>query len=143
MNSINLTGRISCDLELKTTTSGKSVCSFSLAVKRPHVKNTTDFINCVSWNQSAEYLCKYGNKGDTVEVTGTLQSRNYEDKNGNKRTAFEVIVDSLSLVVWRSNQQTNISPTQEQNSNLGAFTSQLEASGIEFEEIVGNGDLPF
>ena len=57
MNSINLVGRLTADPELKTTQSGISVCTFSLAVNRPRVKDTTDFINCVAWRQSAEYLC--------------------------------------------------------------------------------------
>ena len=143
MNVCAFTGRLTADPELKNTNSGKSVCSFSLAVKRPHVKDMTDFLNFTVWNQSAEYLCKYGSKGDTVEVTGTLQSRNYEDKNGNKRTAFEVIVDSLSLIVWRSNQQATANPTQEQNAKLDALAANLQASGVEFEEIVGADDVPF
>ena len=143
MNTCAFTGRLTADPELKTTNNGKSVCSFSLAVKRPHVKDITDFLNFTVWNQSAEYLCKYGNKGDTVEVTGTLQSRNYEDKNGNKRTAFEVVVDSLSLIVWRSNQQATANPTQEQNAKLDALAANLEANGVEFEEIVGDDDVPF
>ena len=143
MNICSFTGRLTADPELKTTNNGKSVCSFSLAVKRPRVKDTTDFINFTVWNQSAEYLCKYGHKGETIEVTGTLQSRNYEDKNGNKRTAFEVIVDSLSLIVWRSNQQATNDSTQEQNAKLDQFTANLEANGVEFEEIVGSDDIPF
>lgn len=143
MNICAFTGRLTADPELKTTNTGKSVCSFSLAVKRPHVKDTTDFLNFTAWNQSAEYLCKYAHKGETVEVTGTLQSRNYEDKNGNKRTAFEVIVDSLSLVVWRSNQQSTSSTPAAGNNGIDVFASNLEASGVEFEEIVGADDLPF
>lgn len=143
MNVCAFTGRLTADPELKTTNSGKSVCSFSLAVKRPHVKDTTDFINFTVWNQSAEYLCKYGSKGDTVEVNGTLQSRNYEDKNGNKRTAFDVVVDSLSLILWRSNQQATTSPSSATNSGIDVFASKLEESGVEFEEIVGDDDIPF
>lgn len=143
MNTCAFTGRLTADPELKTTNNGKSVCSFSLAVKRPHFKDITDFLNFTVWNQYAEYLCKYGNKGDTVEVTGTLQSRNYEDKNGNKRTAFEVVVDSLSIIVWRSNQQATANTTQEQNAKLDALAANLEANGVEFEEIVGDDDVPF
>lgn len=97
MNSINLVGRLTADPELKTTNSGKSVCSFTLAVSRPRVKDTTDFINVVAWNQSAEYLANYGHKGSLVAVTGVLTSRKYDDKDGNHRTAFEVVCDSVSL----------------------------------------------
>ena len=143
MNSINITGRLCSQPELKKTSGGVSVCSFTLAVKKPHVKDETDFIDVVSWRQSAEYLCKYGNKGDMVEVSGTLQSRKWEDKNGNKRTSYEVVVDSLSLVLWRSNQQTTNSSTQDNNAAMDSFTNDLQAQGIAFEEIVTDGDLPF
>lgn len=141
MNTCAFVGRLTSDPELKTTQSGLSVCSFSIAVKRPHVKDTTDFINCVAWRQSAEYLCKYGSKGDMVAVSGTLQSRNYEDKNGNKRTAFDVVADSLSIISGHSNAQATSSPAQEPNEKLVAFTSQLKDQG--FEEIITDEDLPF
>ena len=143
MNICAFTGRLTADPELKTTNTGTSVCSFTLAVKKPHVKDATDFIDFVSWRQSAEYLCKYGHKGDVVEVFGTLQSRKWEDKNGNKRTSYEVVADTLSLILWRSNQQTTDSSTQDKNAKLDEFTSNLNAQDIEFEEIVADGDLPF
>ena len=112
MNSCNFTGRLTSDPELKTTSSGLSVCSFTLAVKRPHIKDTTDFINFVAWRQSAEYLSKYGHKGAMVEVSGTLTSRKFEDKSGNNRVAFEVVADALSLIESRySSEQTNVSNT--------------------------------
>ena len=141
MNTCAFVGRLTSNPELKTTTNGKSVSSFTLAVKRPRVADKTDFINCCAWNQSADYLCKYGSKGDLVEVSGTLQSRNYEDKNGNKRTAFDVVADSLSIVSGHSNTQAASSPAQEQNEKLVAFTSQLKDQG--FEEIITDEDLPF
>ena len=143
MNICAFTGRLTADPELKNTNTGTSVCSFTLAVKKPHVKDATDFIDFVSWRQSAEYLCKYGHKGDVVEVFGTLQSRKWEDKNGNKRTSYEVVVDSLSLILWRSNQQTTNSSTQDNNAAMDSFTNDLQAQGIAFEEIVTDGDLPF
>lgn len=142
MNSINITGRLCSQPELKTTNTGTSVCSFTLAVKKPHVKDGTDFIDFVSWRQSAEYLCKYGNKGDMVEVSGTLQSRKWTDKNGNNRTSYEVVVDSLSLILWRSNQQATDSSAQDKNAKLDSFTSDLQAQGIAFEEITDD-DCPF
>lgn len=143
MNIVGIVGRLCDTPELKNTSNGKSVCSFTVAVKRPRISDKTDFINCCSWNQSAEYLCKYGHKGDVVEVFGTLQSRKWEDKNGNKRTSYEVVVDSLSLVLWRSNQQTTNSSTQDNNAAMDSFTNDLQAQGIAFEEIVTDGDLPF
>ena len=97
MNVCAFVGRLTADVELKKTQNDKSVCSFTLAVKRPGVKDTTDFINFVAWNQSAEYLAKYGHKGSLVEASGKLTSRNYEDKNGSKRKAVEVVADEVSF----------------------------------------------
>ena len=137
MNSINLIGNICADTELKMTQTGKAVCTFRLAVKRPRTKDTTDFFNVVCWNSQAEFVSKYANKGTKIWVTGTLTSRNYEDKNGNKRTAFEIIVDSLGLLESQSNTQGGQSTFQTENSfqsgNLGDF------------EVVEDtdGDLPF
>ena len=142
MNICAFTGRITADPELKTTNGGVSVCSFTLAVKKPHVKDGADFIDFVSWRQSAEYLCKYGHKGDVVEVFGALQSRKWTDKNGNNRTSYEVVADSLSIIGGRSNQQASNSSAQGQNAALDAFTSDMRAQGIAFEEITDD-DCPF
>lgn len=111
MNSCNLVGRLTHDPELKATPNGVSVCSFSIAVNRPRVKDTTDFLNCVVWRQGAEYLAKFGHKGSLVAVSGTLTSRNFEDKNGNKRTTFEVIADNVSLCDSRQSGQASVSPS--------------------------------
>lgn len=137
MNSCNFVGRLTADVELKKTQNDKSVCSFTLAVKRPRVKDTTDFINFVAWNQSAEYLANYGRKGMLVEVSGTLTSRNYEDKNGNKRTAFEITVDSLGLPESHSNSQGGQVAYQTSNAPQSANTSDFEVYEDE------DGELPF
>lgn len=109
MNTINITGRLTADTELKTTQSGISFCLFTLAVKRPRTKDETDFLNCTAWRQSAEYLCKYGRKGNLVAVTGMLISRKWEDKDGNKRTSYEISVDNAELLSNRSeNQEGNL-----------------------------------
>lgn len=129
MNSINLIGNICNDLELKSTSNGKYVCSFSLAVKRPHVKDTTDFLNVVVWNQSAEYLSKYAHKGDRISVSGVLTSRNYEDKNGNKRTAFEVVSNDVSVLERKKSSDEKTVSDNLQNAN--------------FVEIDPEGELPF
>ena len=138
MNSINLLGRIAQDLELKKTQSDISVCTFTVAVDRPRVKDVTDFINCVAWRQSAEYLCKYGVKGTMVAISGTLQTRKYEDKNGNKRTAFEVVADSLKLILPPKNEFSNKQPTQTQKTS----TNENFGANMEFEEVTDE-ELPF
>ena len=125
MNNCNFTGRITADLELKTTQNGTSVCSFTLAVKRPRVKDTTDFINITAFKQTAEYISKYARKGTLIEVSGVLTSRKWEDKNGNKRTAYEVLVNEASIL----------------ESKKDKSSADIEAG--DFEEIGTEADLPF
>lgn len=128
MNSCNFTGRTTADLEIKTTLNGKSVTSFTLAVKRPRVKDVTDFINITAFGQTAEYLGKYARKGALIEVSGVLTSRKWEDKNGNKRTAFEVIADNASILESKKdNPSVDIEPED--------FT--------EIPANAGDDDLPF
>lgn len=97
MNKGQYTGRLTADPELKQTTNGVSVCSFTLAVKRPRAKDKTDFINFVAWRGNAEFVCRYFKKGDAMEVSGALQSRKYEDSNGKKCVAFEVECEDVSF----------------------------------------------
>ena len=99
MNSVQLTGRLTKDPEAKQTQTGLTVCSFTLAVDR-HVSNqqSADFISCVAWRQSADYLSKYGHKGDMVELEGKIQTRNYDDRDGKKVYVTEVVADRLSLI---------------------------------------------
>ena len=115
MNSCNFVGRLCNDPELRRTQDGTPVCSYSLAVKRPGVKDTTDFIDFVSWRQSAEYLSQYGHKGDVVAATGALQPRSWTDKDGNKRKAFEVVTTGVELLSSKKADGN----TQNQNSFQG------------------------
>ena len=125
MNTINLTGNICGELELKRTQSGKSVMTFNLAVKRPYKKDTTDFIPVVVWNQNADYLSKYARKGTKIEVSGKLTTRSYEDKEGKKKTVFEVEADMVAVL----------------DSKADAPTEQTETPN--FVEVDADGDLPF
>ena len=97
LNRIILMGRLTADPELRQTTNGVSVATFCLAVERNYQGQTgqrqADFINCVAWRQTGEFICRYFSKGRMIAVEGSLQSRKYEDKTGAKRVAFEVIVD--------------------------------------------------
>ncbi|MFQ8953395.1 MAG: single-stranded DNA-binding protein [Oscillospiraceae bacterium] len=93
-NIVVLTGRLTADPELKTTQSGLSVTSFSIAVDRRFgsgEERQTDFINIVAWRQQAEFVAKYFKKGNLIGIEGSIQTRKYTDKNGNNRTAFEVV----------------------------------------------------
>lgn len=134
MNSINITGRLTADPELKKTQSGVSVCSYTLAVKRPKVKDVTDFINCVSWRQGAEYLTMYGRKGNMVAVAGVMTSRKWQDNNGNNRVTFEVIADTVELV--GGNQEGH---KQQQTATNGHTT---QGGFMEVDDMDGE-DLPF
>lgn len=97
MNSISIIGRLTADPELKTTQNGVSVCSFTLAVDRPRVKEVTDFFRCTAWRQTGEFVSRYFTKGRKMGLTGSMQSRQYEDKDGNKRTVWEVVVDQVDF----------------------------------------------
>ena len=94
-------GRITQELELKTTQSGVNVLSFTVAVDRSFVRQgeerQTDFIDCVAWRQHAEFINRYFGKGRMICIEGTLQKRSYDDRSGNKRWVTEVIVDNVSF----------------------------------------------
>ena len=127
MNSCNFVGRLTADPELRRTNDGIAVCSYSLAVKRPMVADTTDFIEFVSWRQSAEYLAKYGHKGDVVAATGTLQPRTWTDKDGNKRKAMEVVTTGVELLSSKKNAENNNQPQQNQNFQQGGYAAPQQS----------------
>lgn len=95
LNNITISGRLTADPELRYTNTSKPVTSFTLAVDRDGKNAGTDFISCVAWNHTAEFVSKWFSKGGMAIVNGRLQMRNYEDKNGNKRTAAEVVANSV------------------------------------------------
>ena len=95
LNRICVMGRLVADPQLRQTESGKSVANFTIACDRDRNREETDFIDVVAWQGTAEFVSKYFQKGQMAVVTGRLQMRKYEDKEGNKRTAFEVLADSV------------------------------------------------
>ena len=115
MNNCQFVGRLTADPELRRTNDGTAVCSYSLAVKRPGAKDTTDFLNFATWRQGAEFLAQYGHKGDTVAVSGQLQTREWTDKNGNKRMAFEIFTSSVELLSRKRNSQGGENTMQKTN----------------------------
>lgn len=137
MNSCQFVGRLTADIELKRTNDGTAVCSYSIAVKRPGVKDTTDFIDIVTWRQGAEYLAKYGSKGDIVAVTGSLQPRSWTDKDGNKRRVFEVVTTSVELLSSRRNSQEASNTYQGRKNYPGASSepAQHQKRSGDYEEI--------
>ena len=97
MNKAILMGRLTKDPELRTTQNGTPVCTFTVAVDRKGKEKQTDFLPCVAWRQTAEFITKYFTKGRMILVVGSVQNRDYTDKAGNKRTATEIIVDEVSF----------------------------------------------
>lgn len=123
LNVVALTGRLVEDPELKTTTNGVSVCSFRIAVDRDYApqgqERKADFINVVAWRGTAEFVAKFFRKGQMIAVNGSIQTRQYEDRRGNKRTAVEVVAGSVSFCGSKADQ-----PGEKANPQTYPATSQ-------------------
>ena len=151
LNRAILMGRLTSDPELKQTPNGVFVSSFSIAVNRNYNRDMTDFINIVAWRQTAEFVCRYFKKGQLIALEGSIQTRNYEDKNGNKRTAVEVVADQVHFA---ESKNSNLSNTQSfsmpstANKDLSFDTSNPSSFSSGdfdgFEELeVDDDELPF
>ena len=145
MNKVVLLGRLTKDIELRYTEQQVAVGNLTLAVKR-RIKNTngeyeSDFINCVCWKETAETMNKYLKKGDPVLVEGRIQTRNFEDKDGNKRYTTEVVIEHMDFVSSKKSesQSGTESGTQEENPYKD-MSVKVEASQ-QFE--ITDEDLPF
>jgi single-strand DNA-binding protein len=144
MNVICLQGRLVRDPELKQTNGGVPVTNFTIAVQR-NTKNQngereSDFIDIVCWRHTAEFVSKYIGKGDLVCLNGSLQTRSYEDKNGNKRKAFEVVADNVHFGGDRATRNEEAEPEQEQEAKPSAAPT---TSGFKGYTEVDDDELPF
>lgn len=106
-NNVQLAGRLTAKPELKKTPNGTSVCQFTIAVNRKIDNNTADFINCVAWQKTAEFITKYFDKGTAIFVDGSLQVRSWEDTKGQKRYATEVLVSAAYFVNDKATNNSN------------------------------------
>lgn len=142
LNKVVLCGRLTADVELKQTQNGIAVATFTLAVNRRAVQGKpqeTDFINCQAWRDTAEFISKYFNKGSAICVTGSIQTRSWNDNNGNKRYATEVVVDEAMFVDSRSDSQNAPQSTGTNNPyNHSTAPSKIDMSDIRTDE-----QLPF
>lgn len=130
MNVITLMGRTTTDIEVKMTQSNKSVAQFSLAVPSNFKREETNFIPVVAWGKTAELLGTHVKKGQQIAIVGELTARKYEDKQGNKRVAYEVVASSFDFCGSKSdNSQASYIPD--------AYTKPS------YEEIKQDDDLPF
>lgn len=138
LNVVALMGRLVADPQLRQTTTGKNVASFRVAVDRgrkdANGQNQADFFDIVAWDKSAEFVCRYFQKGSMIAVEGRLQSRNYQDKSGSNRTAIEVVASNVSFA--------GKEPAQSQNVANRAVSAPVAASN-EYTPIEDDGDLPF
>lgn len=136
LNKVILGGRLTETPELKTTPTGVSVTTFSIAVNRKYNKDQqqqTDFINCVAWRGTAEFISKYFQKGSSICITGAIQTRSWTDNNGNKRYTTEVIVDEANFV-------------DSKNDNTTGYIDNAPSYSIDsanFEELPNDETLPF
>ena len=143
-NLVVLTGRLTATPELKTTPNGVSVCSFTIAVDRRYKQGEerqADFINIVTWRSQAEFVSKHFIKGNMIGIEGAIQTRKYQDKDGNNRTAFEVVANNVQFVEPKRPQDNgeDNSLSAPENDPLPELAERLEG----FEEISGDEDLPF
>lgn len=143
LNIAAIMGRLTADPELKTTQSGVSVTSFRVAVERTYVpqgqERQTDFLTVVAWRGTAEFICKYFAKGDMIAVSGSIQTRNYEDRNGNKHTSVEIVASEASFCGGKNKVESPAAEPQRKRLDLSA----AEVENDDFEEIMKDDDLPF
>ena len=155
-NKVILGGRLTADPELKTTTNGIVVTSFSIAVTRRGAKaadgqsQTSDFFNCTAWRSTAEFITRYFKKGSSICITGTLQNRTWNDQQGNKRYATEVVADEVSFGANKSDSpsQNTAFAGMGDYASAPAYSAPASAPAAQpaapkFEEIAGDEDLPF
>lgn len=144
INSVVLMGRLVRDPEIRTTASGKSVCSFSLAVERDFQRSeekTADYFDCVAWGNTAEFVGKYFHKGRMIALQGRLQARTYRDREGNNRKVVEVIADKVSFTGEKAESTAGKEAPKETKEPPAAYESGNLSEG--FEALSDDEDLPF
>lgn len=140
LNTAIIQGRFVAVPELKKTSNGNSVCTFTLASERSFAKQgeerQTDWLDCVAWGKTAEHICKFFTKGQMIIIHGRIETRTYEDKNGNKRKIVEIITENAFFCESKKRDE------QRSNSqNQGGFSQNLSEQ-IDIEKSEGE-DLPF
>ena len=159
LNVAAIVGRLTADPELKHTASDVSVVSFTLAVGRSYAKagteRQTDFIDVVAWRSTADFICRYFRKGQLMAVQGSIQTRTYQDKNGNNRKAVEIVADNVHFVESKRSEEGDSYGQGNSYSHNDSYTPSKPAAFNEpasayssgtsgdFEEIPGDDDLPF
>lgn len=159
LNVVAIMGRLARDPELRQTTTGKSVASFRIACDRgrkdANGQSQADWLDVVAWDRPAEFVCKYFQKGSLIAIDGRLQTRQYQDKNGQNRTAVEIVANNVNF----GSSKESIYPSTEnvaesaatapqrtqgaQRTMQNAVQSYSAGNGDDYALIEDNGDLPF
>ncbi len=141
LNDVSLMGRLTADPELRRTPNGVSVTTFNIAVERTYTpqgqEKQADFIDIVAWRNTAEFVCKYFSKGRLIALNGSIQTRPYEDKEGHKRKAFEVVADNVFLCGDKAPAQASADISRE------AAPAFAQGQSDDFAVCDDNEDLPF
>ena len=164
MNSVQIIGRLTADPELRQTQSGISCCRFTVAVNRKFKNKDTneydaDFISCVAWRQTAEFITRYFSKGKMIALQGNLHTGSYTDKNHSDVTHYttDLFVENVEFCGDKSSNSNNQQPQQQQRPHYDSvndaagkqYTQELQQDALsytnlsDFEEILSDGDVPF
>ena len=156
LNVVAIMGRLVADPELRTTTQGTNVCTFRIACERSYSKpgeqRQADFVDIVAWRAQADFVCKYFYKGSLIAINGRIQTRNYQDKNGNNRTAFAVVAENINFAGAKAadkpsargfDQQTQSYTHEAKTAQSAPQPAYTQGSMDDFSVISDTDDLPF
>ena len=154
LNVVAIMGRLVADPELRTTTQGTNVCSFRIACDRNFARQgeqrQADFIDIVAWRQQAEFVSKYFSKGSLIAITGNLQTRQYQDKNGNNRTVVEVVASEVNFAGTRTADKSAAQSFDQQTQHYTRYANAaqnapqtVQGAPDDFAVISDDEDLPF
>ena len=141
LNVVAIMGRLAADPQMRQTQAGKSVCSFRIACDRgrkdANGQNQTYWLDVVAWDKTADFVSRHFSKGSMIAVTGRLQSRNYQDKNGNNRTAIEIVANQVSFCGEKKQETKPFPPANENALNFS------QGGNDDFAPVEDADDLPF
>ena len=129
VNNVVIMGRLTRDAEERKTNSGKSVCSFCIAVDDRFDREKTHFVDVIAWNKTAEFVCTYFHKGSMIAVQGRLTTRTWEDKNGSKHKAVEIVADEVSFCGGKNEGSAPATPTITPSDDDYRDIPELEDDG--------------
>ena len=151
LNVVAIMGRLVADPELRTTPAGVNVCQFRIACDRNFARQgeqrQADFVDIVAWRAQADFVCKYFSKGSLIAINGRIQTRNYQDKNGNNRTAFAVVAENINFGGSKGTSSAKVNDGGEAAPRSEAWPKAdppANYGGVDdFAVIDDNDDLPF